>query len=79
MGVSCRIPAVIAALEKVVSEITAQMEILRAGLERIHIPAAVTPAGSSFDKTTRMLSKNIRTVHKNLIRLMKSGHIVKND
>jgi nucleoid-associated protein YgaU len=35
--------------EKVVSEITAQMEILRAGLERIHIPGAVTPAGSSPD------------------------------
>jgi hypothetical protein len=79
VGVSCRIPAVIAALENVVSEITAQMETLRAGLERIHIPAAMTPAGSSFDKPARMLSKNIRAVHKKLLRLMKSGHIVKND
>jgi hypothetical protein len=32
-----------------------------------------------FDKPARMLSKNIRAVHKKLIRLMKSGHIVKND
>ncbi len=30
-----------------------------------------------FDKTARMLSKNIRSVHKKLIRLMKSGDIVK--
>ena len=32
-----------------------------------------------FDKTARMLSKNIRAVHKKLLRLMKSGHIVKNE
>ena len=30
-----------------------------------------------FDKTARMLSKNIRSVHKKLNRLMKSGDIVK--
>jgi molecular chaperone GrpE (heat shock protein) len=30
-----------------------------------------------FDKTARMLSKNIRSVHRKLIRLMKSSDIVK--
>ncbi|MBT8368916.1 MAG: hypothetical protein KJP23_29845 [Deltaproteobacteria bacterium] len=42
--------------EKVVSEITAQMEILRAGLERIHNPASVTPAGSSPDGSASVRS-----------------------
>jgi hypothetical protein len=35
--------------EKVLSEITAQMETLRAGLERIRIPPSVTQVGSSPD------------------------------
>jgi molecular chaperone GrpE (heat shock protein) len=42
-----------------------------------NIDETIEAKKDKFDKTTRMLGKNIRSVHKKLIRLMKSGAIVK--
>ena len=42
-----------------------------------NIDETIEAKKNEFDKTTRMLSKNIRSIHKKLIRLMKSGDVVK--
>ena len=42
-----------------------------------NIDETIEAKKDEFDKTARMLGKNIRSVHKKLIRLMKSGDIVK--
>ena len=42
-----------------------------------NIDETIEAKKDGFDKTARMLSKNIRSVHKKLIRLMNSGDIVK--
>ena len=42
-----------------------------------NIEETIQAKKDEFDKTTRMLSKNIRSIHKKLIRLMKSGDVVK--
>ena len=42
-----------------------------------NIDETIEAKKDGFDKTARMLSKNIHSVHKKLIRLMKSGNIVK--
>jgi len=42
-----------------------------------NIDETIEAKKDGFDKTARMLSKNIRSVHKKLIRLMKSDDIVK--
>jgi molecular chaperone GrpE (heat shock protein) len=42
-----------------------------------NIDETIEAKKNEFDKTTRMLSKNIRSIHKKLIRLMKSGGVVK--
>ena len=42
-----------------------------------NIDETIEAKKDEFDKTACMLGKNIRSVHKKLIRLMKSGNIVK--
>ena len=42
-----------------------------------NIDETIEAKKDEFDKTTRMLSKNIRSIHKKLIRLMKSSDVVK--